>query len=329
MKTLSRLSEVQAMNNCRGPVCMLGIDMKNDVNVDQIKKLWILEIIIQSGSLKGAAARAKVSPSAISQSLAALEKNVGKPLIVRDRGSITPTPDALAILEVVRPAFEAFERLSDLGSHPVPQMTWLNFGTYESIAVEILPRLIHRLREKMPQLKLGLRISRTGQLLTMVRKGELCSAIVAEVDDLERFYKVPICEDRLGVYVSSRHPIAQLGWKAVEKFGLGSLAPGKDGLPRYYQKFLRKIDTCSPTVLSESFETLRAATASGVIASILPDGVAQRTDGLLEVTPATIDKKIGAHRIFVVSQPNCDPEEANFLAAESKRLLKHRTSVFS
>ena len=47
-------------------------------------------------------------------------------------------------------------------------MSWLNFGTYESLAVDIFPGLIHSLREKMPELKLGLRISRTANLLTMV-----------------------------------------------------------------------------------------------------------------------------------------------------------------
>lgn len=298
--------------------------MKNELNVDQIKKLWLLDLIIQTGSLKGAASRAKISPSAVSQSLTALEKNVGKPLIIRDRGAVAPTPEALMILDVVRPAFEAFDRLSDLGSQPIPQMKWLNFGTYESLAVEILPSLIHRLREKMPHLKLGLRISRTDQLLTMVRKGELCSAIITEVDNLERFYKVPVCEDRLGVYVSRRHAISQMGWSSVEKYGLGALTPGKDGLPRYYQKFLRKLGPCQPSVLSESFETLRAATASGVIASVLPTGVAERSDDLMEITPTTLDKKLGTHRIFVVSQLNCDTEEALFIASEAQRFLKNR-----
>ncbi|CAN5623317.1 hypothetical protein BH10BDE1_BH10BDE1_09490 [soil metagenome] len=309
------------MNHCELPSCLLKAGMKNELNVDQIKKLWILDLIIQAGSLKGAASRAKVSPSAISQSLSALEKNVGKPLIIREKGSITPTQDALSILEVIRPAFAAFDRLTDLGSQPVPQMTWLNFGTYESIAVDILPGLIHRLRDKMPHLRLGLRISRTQNLLTMVRKGELCSAIVTEVDDLDRFYTKEICEDRLGVYVSSRHPIAQLGWKSVEKFGLGSLASGKEGSPRYYQKFLKKIGSPKPSVMSESFEALRVATASGAIASILPHRVAQRSSDLFEITPSGLGKDQGVHRIYVVSQTNCDREEADFLAAEAQRLL--------
>lgn len=295
--------------------------MKHDLNVDQIKKLWILELIIQSGSLKGAAARAKVSPSAVSQSLTALEKNVGKPLVIRDRGSITPTQDALTILEVVRPAFEVFDRLSDLGSQPVPQMSWLNFGTYESIAVDILPGLLHTLRAKLPNLRLGLRIGRTGQLLTMVRKGELCSAIVTEVDDLDRFYKSLVAEDRLGVYMAARHPDLHLGMKAIEKCGLGSLTAGKDGLPRYYNRFLKRLDHAKPTVLSESFETLRAAAAGGAIAAVLPHRVAMRNNDLVEITPEGDEKSTGAHKIFVVSQANCDRAEADFLAQESRRLL--------
>ncbi len=296
--------------------------MKNDLNVDQIKKLWILDLIIQSGSLKGAAARAKISPSAVSQSLTSLEKNVGRPLVIRDIGTVVPTSEALSILEVVRPAFDAFERLNTLGSQPIPQIAWLNFGTYESLAVDILPGFIQRLREKLPKMKLGLRIGRTAQLLAMVRKGELCSSIVTEVDDLERFYSVEIADDRLGVYVSAHHPIARLGWSACERFGLGSLAPGKDGLPRYFMKFMKRLGDRRPTILSESFETLRASTASGAIASVLPQRVAMRNKDLMEVTPPGKDD--GRHRIYVVSQPNCDTEEANFLATEVRTLLTTR-----
>lgn len=298
--------------------------MKNDLNVDQIRKLWILELIIQAGSLKGAAARAKISPSAVSQALTALEKTVGRPLIIRSKGSVSPTQDAINILELIRPAFEAFDKLSSLGSQPVPQMSWLNFGTYESIAVDILPGLLHRLRDVMPNLRLSLRIGRTSQLLTMVRKGELCSAIITEVDNLERLHKIQISEDRLGLYVSNQHPIAQKGWKAVETHGLGSLAPGKDGLPRYYNKFLKRLQGLRPSVLSESFETLRAAAASGAIVSVLPHFVATRHSDLLEVTPPGPDKENGRHGIFVVSQSNCDVEEAQFLAQESKKLLFRR-----
>jgi DNA-binding transcriptional LysR family regulator len=304
---------------------VIKLSMSRDLNVDQIKKLWTLDLIIRSGSLKKASLLAKVSPSAISQTLSSLEKTLGKPLLVRDRGVITPTPDALAILEVVRPAFDAFEKLRDLNHAPLPKMSWLNFGTYESIAVDVLPGMLQSIRQKMPHLRLSLRISRTANLLTMVRKGELCSALITEVDDLDRFYVKEVTTDRLGLFVSSRHPISRLGWKAIEDFGIGSLAPGKDGLPRYFTKFMKQLDDIRPFVLSDSFETLRAAAAAGTIVSVLPHRVAMRNGDLMEIYPPKTKtfKESGRHKICVVSQSNCDPEETDFLAAEASRFLQN------
>ena len=303
--------------------------MSRDLNVDQIKKLWVLDLVFRHGSLKKAALHAKVSPSAISQTLTSLEHSIGKPLLVRDRGSVTPTLDAMAILDIVRPAFQAFDRLKNLNDSPVPKISWMNFGTYESIAIDLLPGLIHSLKQKLPALKLSLRISRTSNLLTMVRKGELCSALITEVDDLERFYVKEVAEDRMGFYVSKKHSIAEDGWGAVEKFGLGSLAPGKDGYPRYFSKYMRQFEILKPSILSDSFETLRAAAAAGSIVSVLPSRVARRFDDLIEITPhrpgTRSVKESGQHRILVVSQTSCDREETDFVSDEAKRLLGERS----
>jgi DNA-binding transcriptional LysR family regulator len=299
--------------------------MGRDLNVDQIKKLWILDLVIQFGSLKKASLQAKVSPSAISQTLTSLEHSFGKPLLIREKGSVTPTQDAIEILEVVRPAFQAFDRLRYLNNAPAPKISWMNFGTYESIAIDLLPGLIHSLKKKLPTLRLSLRISRTANLLTMVRKGELCSALITEVDDLERFYVKQVSEDRLGLFVSKKHAISSEGWNAIEKFGYGSLAPGKDGLPRYFTKFLRQYDLTKPSILSDSFETLRAAAASGSIVAVLPNRIAKRHDDLIELSASPANsktiKEVGKHKILIVSQTNCDKEEADFVADEASRLL--------
>lgn len=314
------MEKICSQNQCK---MVYPPPMAHDLNVDQIKKLWVLDLIIQHGSLKQAALQAKVSPSAISQSLSSLEQSIGKPLLVRDKGAITPTQDALSILEVVRPAFEAFDRLRNIQQMPTPRMTWLNFGTYESIAIDILPGLIHSLKQKMPHLRLGLRVSRTDSLLTMIRKGELCAALIAEVDDLSRFCVREVGTDRLGFYISNTHSIAHLGWKAVDSFGIGSLAPGKNGLPRYFSKFMKQVHSVRPLILSDSFETLRSAAAAGSLVAILPHKVAMRARDLVEIHPPQ-EKRIqnqGLHKICIVSQKSCDPEETDFLAAETSRLL--------
>lgn len=304
--------------------------MARDLNVDQIKKLWVLDQVIREGSLKKAAVRIKVSPSAVSQTLTSLEQAFGKKLLLRERGVVIATQDAINILEIVRPAFEAFDRLRDLNGPAVPKITWMNFGTYESIAIDVLPSLLHTLKQKLPKLRLGLRISRTANLLSMVRKGELCSALITETDNLDRFYVREVGRDRMGLYVSRYHPIAKRGWNAISEYGLGSLSPGKDGLPRYFSKFLKARDIGNATILSDSFEVLRSAATAGAIAAVLPNRVANRHADLIEISRSTTSSKEkseqGEHRILIVSQ-NCDREEADFLAEESHRILDLRKRV--
>lgn len=296
--------------------------MSRDLNVDQIKKLWILDLIVRTGSFKNAALQAKVTPSAVSQTVTALEKSFAKPLLTRHRSTISATQDALIILNVVRPAFEAFERLKDLSHTPIPEVSWVNFGTYESIAIDILPGLLHTFREKLPKARLGLRVARTGQLLSMIRKGELCSALITEVDDLERFYKKEVYTDALGLYVSRNHPISQLGWAAIAKYGLGTLTADKDGLPRYFMKFIKQLEISKPLVVCESFETLRAAAVAGSLVSVLPRRVANRDDSLVQIELPKKMKEIGEHKLIVVSQMSCDRDETDFIAEEVKNILR-------
>lgn len=295
--------------------------MARDLNVDQIKKLWILQLAIEEGSLKKAALRAKVTPSAVSQTVSALEKSYGRPLLVRERSGISATSDALAILEIVKPAFSAFERLRTFSDVPLPKVAWINFGTYESIAVNVLPGLVKSLKLKLPNVRLGVRISRTANLLTMVRKGELCSALITEIDDLNRFYIKEVGEDRLGFFVGKRHPILSEGWDAIGKYGFGSLASGTGGWPRYFSKFLKGAGGQRPSLLSDSFEALRAAGVAGVMPVVLPARVANRNDELIEITPAAL-RSVGRHRLLVVSQASCDREETDFVASEVSALLR-------
>lgn len=297
--------------------------MARDISVDHVKKIWILDLVVHEGSLKKAALRAKVSPSAISQALTSLEAAAGRRLLVRERGVVTPTPDGLSLLESVRPAFDVFAKLSHQSIAVAPTISWMNFGTYESIAIDLLPGLVNSLREKLPNTRLGLRIARTEQLLTMVRKGELCSALITEVDELERFYVREVGQDRLGLYVGRGVVDTENAVRLISKIGFGSLSPGKSGLPRYFQRFLRERELPRPSLLSESFESLRAAAAAGAIVAVLPARVARRAEDLRELVfkSSTNNKSDGSHRILVVSQQSCDRAETDFVAEEAARFL--------
>ena len=90
----------------------LGFVRANGVaSVLHLKKIWVLKFIVEAGSLKKAAQMTKVSPSAVSQTLSALEKIYKKPLIERKNNTIKPTKDALELLECAAPVFSSLEKL--------------------------------------------------------------------------------------------------------------------------------------------------------------------------------------------------------------------------
>src|SRR5512142_619087 len=69
---------------------------KPDLNL-----LVTLDVLLAEGSVARAAERLRLSPSAMSRSLARLRKTTGDPLLVRAGRGLVPTPRALALREQV------------------------------------------------------------------------------------------------------------------------------------------------------------------------------------------------------------------------------------
>jgi hypothetical protein len=61
--------------------------------------------------------------------------------------------------------------------------------------------------------------------------------------------------------------------------------------------------------------------ALGAVVSILTQRIAKRSDDLMELKPPGPNDEVGVYRIYVASKINCDTEETDFLAQETKRVL--------
>lgn len=292
---------------------------------NQLKKLWTLKLVVQSGSLKHAASQSRVTVSAVSQTVSSLEKVMGRKLLVRKDRSVMATQYCTQVLKAVEPAFVACGIVSQFQvcSLDLPKMTWLSFGASESIAADLLPKFVKQVRGKLPKLKLTLHVSRCGILTNLVKKGDLCMALVTENDAMTGVSVYPIYEDRLAVYCAAQGPIAELGRTAINQCGVAGLLPEAEGLPLYYSKFLRNIDTKFRAALSsDNYETLYALAASGSMCAILPTRLANRRVGVLKEIPLTSKKsEIGKFKVSMISQLGCDPGEDEFLVSELRSLI--------
>ncbi|MFK1434790.1 LysR family transcriptional regulator [Pseudomonas aeruginosa] len=110
--------------------------------------------IVERGSLAAAAQQLNLSPSAVSHALATFEQSLGFSLFIRSRTGVKLTAGGEALLPFVREVLQANEKL---GQH-ASQMQGLEagtvtIGTFSSVSVVWMPRIIRSFRELYPQVK--------------------------------------------------------------------------------------------------------------------------------------------------------------------------------
>ena len=112
--------------------------------------LVTFEVLMDEGSVAGAAEKLGKTPSAVSHALARLREQVGDPLLVRVGGRMQPSPFALTLIEDVRPILRSIQRVV---SPPQPFDPVTSNRTFR-IAVPAIPGLINdvfaRLSEEAP-----------------------------------------------------------------------------------------------------------------------------------------------------------------------------------
>jgi DNA-binding transcriptional LysR family regulator len=302
-----------------------------EIDFKQIKRLWTLRLVVETGSIKRAAVRANVTSSAVSQAITGLEGDLKRKLLLRKKGQLLPTEHGRQLLLSAESAFSGcFDLQKNLSSGTcalLPKIDWLDFAATESLAIDILPQIMRRLRTQLPDIRLKVKSGRSAALTLLVKKGELCMALVEENDFMEGVTCIPVSEDRLGLFCSVKEPIRNLGLKTIEKLGVGILSAGSEGHSRHYSKFIKILgQNFKPTLTGESYEILRAAAVEGSIVAVLPTRVAhRRPHELIEISPHVLGAPktaVSNYQIFLVSEPGCSAEENAYLAQEIKSIIQ-------
>jgi molybdate transport repressor ModE-like protein len=309
--------------SCPSRLTLRQEPMLNLEHINEFRKIYVLQTLKEEGSFRQAARKLGVTSSAISQSITSLEKVMGKNLVIRDKSQLRLTSEAEVLLEKSLPAFTTMKQV--LGQEKKNfTINRLDLGTYESLAVDLLPGLLAELKKDHKNAKVNLVIGRTSTLLQKLRSGELCTTILIDSEELENVNKELIAEDEFGLFISKNSPYRHDLSTALMELDVGSLSPSHQGHPRYFQKFLNSLDKKIKINLhSDSLEVLRASTALGSIMSILPNRVASRRDDLLDITNLMerSSTERGRHKIVLAYQEKCDDGEAKYLAQLATKII--------
>ncbi|MEP7314996.1 MAG: LysR family transcriptional regulator, partial [Pseudomonadota bacterium] len=118
--------------------------------------LFTLDVLLTEGSVARAARRLRLSPSAMSRSLARLRQATGDPLLVRAGRGLVPSPRALALRERVSQLVHDAEAALGPGDELKPALLDRTFTlrTSEGFVENFGARLLARVAKEAPHVRL-------------------------------------------------------------------------------------------------------------------------------------------------------------------------------
>lgn len=170
------------------------------------RRLRVLRALADHGTVTAAAAALHLTPSAVSQQLAALESEAGHPLLLRKgrRVSLTPAGELLvAHAHVVAAELERAQATLDaLASGTAGRVA---VAAFASAITQVVAPALAALRER--SIELSVRDAEGHESVRLLLDGEIDVAITEEHRATERFTRFPLYTEPFDVVLPPGHPL--------------------------------------------------------------------------------------------------------------------------
>ncbi len=176
-----------------------------------VRRLRVLCAVADHPTLSAAAEALSYTPSAVSQSIVALEREVGARLLHRGPRGVQLTETGRTLVDHARPIIAGLHAaeasLADLAGG---QPGVLHLGSFATAGATLLPEAIAAFRERLPQVRLTLTQVDPDQAMARLRAGAVDLIITADaeagvVDDVEI---VELLDDPLFAVLPLDHELA-------------------------------------------------------------------------------------------------------------------------
>src|SRR5215207_5752162 len=245
-----------------------------------VRRIRVLREVIGRGSFSAAAESLHLSQSAVSQQIAALEREVGVPLLERTSDGPKLTSAGEALMEhgdaVICRLEEAERELAQIAGLEGGRLRLASFPT---ASATLMTRALSRLRQSFPKVELAFTEDETEESYPALKRGDLDLAVVFDYPgfplDFSRDVEAElIYEEPMRVALPPGHPLA-----AAKSVRIADLADEDwlcGALPSSCR--LQVINLCreagfEPKISfqSEDYEVIKGFVAGGLGVSILPE----------------------------------------------------------
>ncbi len=165
-----------------------------------LRQLRYFVQIVESGSLAKASRQLYIAQPALSQHIAKLEAEVGKPLLIRTAKGVTPTENGMALHHHARFILRQLEQaLSIARQEPGTVHGMVSVGLAATTVCAVGMPFMQRIRERYPGIVLNIVEGMSGHLAQMMRMGQLDLAILFSRDAVPDLPIEPLVEEELFV----------------------------------------------------------------------------------------------------------------------------------
>ncbi len=176
-----------------------------------VRRLTVLCAVADHPSLSAAANSLSYTPSAVSQSIVALERQLGVRLLIRGPKGVRLTATGRTLVDHARPiltglraAEESVAALSEMSAGT------LHLGSFATAGATILPRAIATFRERHPEVAITLSQADPEDSMTRLRAGDIDLVITADAREgvHGNIEVVRLMQDPLYAVLPAGHPLA-------------------------------------------------------------------------------------------------------------------------
>jgi DNA-binding transcriptional LysR family regulator len=231
--------------------------------------------VVKLGSLSRAAEAHRVTQSAVSQQLRALEQRYGKRLLERaPRTQARPTEAGQLLYRELEPLLARFEDLEQRVRAREDRVAGLvRIATVYSVGLHTLPPALKVFLQKHREVQVRLEYRRTDQIYVACTSGELDFGIVAYPARRAQLIVTPLGEDDLVLVLPPEHELARQRKVSLKALAEQPFVAFDRDIPtrRWVDKALRQSRVSVHYAMElDNIETIKRSVEAGLGVSILP-----------------------------------------------------------
>jgi DNA-binding transcriptional LysR family regulator len=174
------------------------------------RQIEVFRMLMRVGTTGAAAAALHVSQPAVTQLIAQLEARAGLRLFDRQKGRLSPTPEALALMEEVERVYDGLDavrrKIAALRTH---EDTVLRVGSLHAMASSVMPWAVAQFQRSYPRTRCVLTVDSSSGLREALFRGAVDFAFLADEADISGLSSSLFYEVQAACVMQATHPLAR------------------------------------------------------------------------------------------------------------------------